>query len=245
MKKTVKIFTSVLTSALLAVSSLPVFSFAEEHITGDINCDGIVNTEDTFMILKYYAKENGGAGITFSDTDIENIIRYGDLTTDGKIDAADAAEIISIAVKTLDVNGDGKVDIDDAMYVYSFAVNISSHSLEELEALVKLTASVEYYADAEYVQPELLNYAFSLAKNLTDFKDYKSGDVNCDGNIDSSDASYVLGFYSDISAGVPVDELSVKYKYILLGGDYDHNNNVNASDASQILSRYAKASSGQ
>lgn len=245
MKKTVKIFTSVLTSALLAVSSLPVFSFAEGHITGDINCDGIVNTEDTFMILKYYAKENGGAGITFSDTDIENIIKYGDLTADGKIDAADAAEIISIAVKTLDVNGDGKVDIDDAIYVYNFAVNINSHSLEELEALTKLTASVEYYADAEYVQPELLNYAFSLAKNLTDFKDYKSGDVNGDGNIDSSDASDVLGFYSDISAGVPVDELSSKYKYILLGGDYDHNNNVNASDASQILSHYAKTSSGQ
>ncbi|MGN0676491.1 MAG: dockerin type I domain-containing protein [Ruminococcus sp.] len=245
MKKTVKIFTSVLTSALLAVSSLPVFSFAEEHITGDINCDGIVNTEDTFMILRYYAEESIGASITFSDTDIENIIRYGDLTADGKIDAADAAEIISIAVKTLDVNGDGKVDIDDAMYVYDFAVNINSHSLEELEALTKLTASVEYYADAEYVQPELLNYAFSLAKNLTDFKDYKSGDVNGDGNIDASDASDVLGFYSNISAGVPVDELSSKYKYILLGGDYDHNNNINANDASQILSRYAKASSGQ
>lgn len=241
MKKSIKIFTSVLTSALLAVSSMPVFSFAEEHITGDINCDGIVNSDDCFMVLEYYAKKEMGKLDEISADDIEKILKYGDLTGDGEVNSADASKICEIAVKTLDVNGDGNVDVYDALYIYNFASSISSHSSEEIEALTKLTANVRY--DNEYVQSELLKYAFSLSKSLTDVSDIKAGDADGDGMVDASDASLILSFYADMSSGVAVDK-NDNYKYILLGGDYDASSLIDSTDASSILAYYAEASSG-
>lgn len=241
MKKSIKIFTSVLSSAILAVSSMPVFSFAEEHITGDVNCDGIVNSDDCFMVLEYYAKKEMGKLDEISADDIEKILKYGDLTGDGEVNSADASKICEIAVKTLDVNGDGNVDVYDALYIYNFASSISSHSSEEIEALTKLTANVRY--DNEYVQSELLKYAFSLSKSLTDVSDIKAGDADGDGMVDASDASLILSFYADMSSGVAVDK-NDNYKYILLGGDYDASSLIDSTDASSILAYYAEASSG-
>lgn len=241
MKKSIKIFTSVLTSALLAISSMPVFSFAEEHITGDVNCDGIVNSDDCFMILEYYAKKEMGKLDEISADDIEKILKYGDLTGDGEVNSADASKICEIAVKTLDVNGDGNVDVYDALYIYNFASSISSHSSEEIEALTKLTANVRY--DNEYVQSDLLKYAFSLSKSLTDVSDIKAGDADGDGMVDASDASLILSFYADMSSGVAVDK-NDNYKYILLGGDYNASSLIDSTDASSILAYYAEASSG-
>lgn len=241
MKKSIKIFTSVLSSAILAVSSMPVLSFAEDHITGDINCDGIVNSDDCFMILEYYAKKEMGKLDEISADDIEKILKYGDLTGDGEVNSADASKICEIAVKTLDVNGDGNVDVYDALYIYNFASSISSHSSEEIEALTKLTANVRY--DDEYVQSELLKYAFSLSKSLADVSDIKAGDADGDGMVDASDASLILSFYADMSSGVAVDK-NDNYKYILLGGDYDASSLIDSTDASSILAYYAEVSSG-
>lgn len=241
MKKSIKIFTSVLSSALLAVSSMPVFSFAEEHITGDINCDGIVNSDDCFMVLEYYAKKEMGKLDEISADDIEKILKYGDLTGDGEVNSADASKICEIAVKTLDVNGDGNVDVYDALYIYNFASSISSHSSEEIEALTKLTANVRY--DNEYVQSDLLKYAFDIAESLADVSDIKAGDADGDGMVDASDASLILSFYADMSSGVAVDK-NDNYKYILLGGDYNASSLIDSTDASSILAYYAEASSG-
>lgn len=241
MKKSIKIFTSVLSSAILAVSSMPVLSFAEDHITGDINCDGIVNSDDCFMILEYYAKKEMGKLDEISADDIEKILKYGDLNGDGEVNSADASKICEIAVKTLDVNGDGNIDVYDALYIYNFASSISSHSSEEIEALTKLTANVRY--DNEYVQSDLLKYAFSLSKSLTDVSDIKAGDADGDGMVDASDASLILSFYADMSSGVAVDK-NDNYKYILLGGDYNASSLIDSTDASSILAYYAEASSG-
>lgn len=241
MKKSIKIFTSVLSSAILAVSSMPVLSFAEDHITGDVNGDGIINSDDYFMVLEYYTKKETGRLDEISAEDTEKILKYGDLTGDGEIDATDASQICEISAKTLDVNGDGKVDVYDAVYVYSFASNISSHSPEEIETLTKLTASVRY--DDEYVQSDLLKYAFSLSKSLTDVSDIKAGDTDGDGMVDASDASLILSFYADMSSGVAVDK-NDNYKYILLGGDYNASSLIDSTDASSILAYYAEASSG-
>lgn len=240
MKKSIKIFTSVLSSVILAVSSMSVLSFAEDHITGDINCDGIVNSDDCFMILEYYTKKETGKLDEISADDIEKILKYGDLTGDGEVNSADASKICEIAVKTLDVNGDGKIDIYDALYIYNFASNISSHSPEEIESLTKLTANVRY---DEYVQSELLKYASSLSKFLTDVSDIKAGDADGDGIVDASDASLILSFYADMSSGVDVDK-NDNYKYILLGGDYDGSSLIDSTDASSILAYYAGVSSG-
>lgn len=243
MKKSIKIFTSVLSSAILAVSSMPVLSFAEDHITGDINCDGIVNSDDSFMVLDYYAKKMDGKLDEISADDIEKILKYGDLNGDGEVNSADAVEMFEIAIKTLDVNGDGNVDIYDALYIYNFASNISSHSSEEIEALTKLTANVRYNDKTEGMKSDLLKYAFDIAESLADVSDIKAGDADGDGMVDASDASLILSFYADMSSGVAVDK-NDNYKYILLGGDYNASSLIDSTDASSILAYYAEASSG-
>jgi len=309
MKKSLKLFVSLLSSVILAVSSLPVCSFAEEYLTGDVNCDGIINSEDAQLILEYYAKNNtgklyemdstdienivkygdvngdgeinasdaaqvyvieeknadingdgivnsddlylildyytkisGGKVDNLTDTDIENVLKHGDLNGDGDIDASDGSALIIIAMKSIDVNGDGIINIDDAMYIYDFAVNIDSHTLEEVEAVTKLTANVRYYPDTQYVKPDLMNYAFALAERITDLK---KGDATGDGNLNASDASYVLSIYSKLSSGgLGLDKNSSEYKIARIFGDINGDGVINASDASEILSAYAKISSG-
>lgn len=242
MKKSVRAFVSVLSSVILAVSALPLGSFAEENVNGNINGDGIVNSDDHFMVLEYYAKNVAGRLDEILETDIENVLKYGDINGDGEIDAGDAGIICDIAEKTIDINGNGEINIDDAMYIYNFAMDIDSHTLEEIEALTKLTARVKYYPDREYIKPDLINYAFSLARSATGLK---SGDVNGDGAVNSSDAADVLTFYSDVSSGNVIDKDSDEYKYIMLLGDMNENCVVNSSDASEILCIYAEMSAGK
>jgi len=240
MKKLTSIITAFISSAVMAVSVIPFYSFAEEHITGDINGDGIVNSDDFYLILQYY-KESVTGNVILDENMRENAVKYGDMNGDGNIDAIDASFVCKIAEETLDVNGDGEVNIDDAMYIHDFALNIESHSLEEIENLTKLTANVKYFPDAEYVKPEMIKYSYSLAQGITGLK---SGDINGDGNINSMDASEVLSLYSDISKGTAIDKDSDEYKYIILLGDIDGNGVINSSDASEILYIYAKIATG-
>ncbi len=61
------------------------------------------------------------------------------------------------------------------------------------------------------------------------------GDVNCDGKIDASDASFVLVAYSSLSTGG-----TTYLNYSL--ADWDGNGRMDASDASSILQKYAELS---
>ncbi len=240
MKKSISIITALLSSAVMTVSAIPFCSFAEEHITGDINGDGIVNSDDFDLVLQYYTESVTG-NVILDENMRENVLKYGDMNGDGNIDAVDASFVCDIALKTLDVNGDGEINIDDAMYIHDFAMNIESHSPEEIENLTKLTANVKYFPDAEYLKPELIKYSLNLAKNVTGLK---SGDVNGDGNVNSMDASEVLSLYSDSSNGMAIDKNSDEYKYITLLGDMDGNGVINSSDASEILYIYARIATG-
>ena len=66
-------------------------------------------------------------------------------------------------------------------------------------------------------------------------KEVQKGDVNCDGTIDASDASFVLQAYSALSTG------GTTYLNSSLS-DWDENGSVDASDASFILQKYAELS---
>ena len=66
-------------------------------------------------------------------------------------------------------------------------------------------------------------------------KEVQKGDVNCDGTIDASDASFVLQAYSALSTG------GTTYLNSNLA-DWDENGTVDASDASFILKKYAELS---
>lgn len=66
-------------------------------------------------------------------------------------------------------------------------------------------------------------------------KEVQKGDVNCDGVIDASDASFVLEAYSALSTG------GTTYLNNNLA-DWDGNGSVDSSDASSILKKYAELS---
>lgn len=60
------------------------------------------------------------------------------------------------------------------------------------------------------------------------------GDVNCDGVLDSRDASDILSYYVNDKDG---QSTSIDYGVIALG-DYDRNGVVDARDASAVLTYY-------
>ena len=67
------------------------------------------------------------------------------------------------------------------------------------------------------------------------------GDSNLDGNVDASDASAILSFYSLASTGhTPEYKEGQKSRC-----DVDHNDNVDANDASLVLVYYSAASTGR
>ncbi len=67
------------------------------------------------------------------------------------------------------------------------------------------------------------------------------GDADCNGSIDSSDASTVLGYYASISTGGS-PELTASQLY---GCDYNEDGIIDSVDASGILAYYAMKSTGQ
>lgn len=71
--------------------------------------------------------------------------------------------------------------------------------------------------------------------------DYMLGDVNEDGCVDSSDASFVLYSYAVIQTG-GISELTDKQKK---AADVNNDNMMDSSDASKILTYYAMISTGK
>ncbi len=65
-----------------------------------------------------------------------------------------------------------------------------------------------------------------------------TGDVNCDGKLDSSDASKILEIYADLSTNDILGPLVIMKRY----ADWDGDGSINASDASSVLKRYAELS---
>jgi len=69
-------------------------------------------------------------------------------------------------------------------------------------------------------------------------KEVQKGDVNCDGFIDASDASYILQAYSALSAG--------KTMYLNKSlADWNDDEIIDASDASAVLAKYAEISANK
>lgn len=66
----------------------------------------------------------------------------------------------------------------------------------------------------------------------------EKGDVNCDGKIDSSDASCILADYAALSTG----ENASLNKML---ADYNNDNAIDSSDASEVLAKYAELSTSK
>lgn len=79
---------------------------------GDVNKDGLVNTDDAQEILAIYAENqtNGDGEDTY--------IKYGDLDKDGIVDATDASFLLKyIAVKTADASGEYGFEDFESEYI--------------------------------------------------------------------------------------------------------------------------------
>lgn len=70
--------------------------------------------------------------------------------------------------------------------------------------------------------------------------DNSLGDVDRDGFVDASDASYILAMYADMSTGKEVDTGSIAYA----AANVDKSLTVDASDASYVLSYYSFIATG-
>jgi len=77
------------------------------------------------------------------------------------------------------------------------------------------------------------NLKFFIGENYD--KEVQKGDVNCDGSIDASDASFVLATYAALSTG---KEAFINNNL----ADYNNDGTINSSDASDILAKYAENS---
>ncbi|MBR3969667.1 MAG: hypothetical protein IKJ87_01110, partial [Ruminococcus sp.] len=65
-----------------------------------------------------------------------------------------------------------------------------------------------------------------------------TGDVNCDGKLDSSDASKILEIYAELSTNNKISPHIITKRY----ADWDGDGSINASDASSVLKKYAELS---
>ena len=85
---------SLALSVCLMLSIIPVISFAEQYLPGDVNFNGIVNTADATLILKK------AAGME-AFTNLQNIV--GDVNGNGIVNTADATQVLKIAAGILPV----------------------------------------------------------------------------------------------------------------------------------------------
>lgn len=235
-----KKFLSTLTALMLsATSAMPLFTNAEDRLTGDINNDGLVNGTDALLVLKYYAYISAEQP-TDDLPEIENILAYGDVHNDGVINTSDAAFICDIGVNTLDPNEDGVIDMYDMKYIQNIAYNVEDYSLEELQDIASRTAmqpdTIDYHYYCEEFD-ELKKFFLEYGQTLMKYFEFSVGDTDSDGTIDASDSSAILSAYADISSGKTSEIDTDIY-------DFNGDGKVNSGDASEVLNYYVLKSKG-
>lgn len=87
-------------NGIVELRDMPDVLKAIENYTGspllDVNRDGSVTAVDSSIILKYYAaSQTGNVSDSFTETEIESIIGFGDNSGDG-VDAGDASDALVI-----------------------------------------------------------------------------------------------------------------------------------------------------
>lgn len=112
----------------------------------------------------------------------------------------------------------------------AFGINTDPHTNENVNVYGFLVKGVSgSYAESYSAQNNI---------DFIDMNNYKSGDVNNDGNIDATDASSILEEYSKVSTG---NSTSFTKKQIIMG-DVDLNGIIDAGDASAVLEIYSRLS---
>jgi len=155
----------------------------------------------------------------------------GDVTGDGQLTGADAAEILryysalqSKADPTEechyydnimlygDYNEDGRIDGNDSSAIMRDIINSTD------KTFLDVTIEGNAYIATEYP---------------------RMGDVNGDGMVDGSDATIVLRYFSNLISGFDVSDLEANY-LILERGDVNNDGVIDGCDATVILRTFAE-----
>ena len=139
----------------------------QAKINADINCDGVVDINDLYILIHI---ANGHAGYNRTDYSILNGITIGDTNKDGKISVVEQTlinrynkanyELSFVEKYALDLDLDGKVGVRDLLLMRKYLVkNINSLPCED---------DVAAQIPVEFI-----------------------GDVNLDGNIDETDFNII------------------------------------------------------
>lgn len=139
----------------------------QAKINADINCDGVVDINDLYILIHI---ANGHAGYNRTDYSILKGVTIGDTNKDGKISAVEQTlinryikanyELSFVEKYALDLDLDGKVGVRDLLLMRKYLVNnINSLPCED---------DVAAQIPVEFI-----------------------GDVNLDGNIDEADFNII------------------------------------------------------
>ena len=174
----------------------------------DVNNDENIDMQDVKLIAMYITDWFPG---TLPEKPIIDYVLYGDANCDSIADTADALAITKhiSGEKTLEGQALKNADVN------------SDGKIDNIDVVLLQGFSVEYYPDTLPERP------------ITDYVLY--GDVSCDGNVNTMDASmlwrYLLGIYNveldeqalknaDVDANGKVDYVDVELIARGIGGDY-------------------------
>ena len=99
------------------------------------------------------------------------------------------------------------------------------------------TITIAFYADNWQYQ-----YTATITITVPAETETKLGDVNGDGNVDSSDAALILRHYAAVQGGKTDGQLNADG---LAVADYNNDKRIDSSDAAMILLAYANQQSGK
>lgn len=178
-----------------------IFDFGKT-VYGDVNDDGIVNSEDALIALQY------ATGDKEVDDDIKKV---ADVDGNGSVDRLDVQLILKKAsnkinkfpieegaygFKAGDVNQDGNINSNDSQYILDYLSG--KFVLTEYQQVL-----ADVSGDSQVTQLDsdlILNYSNKKVNCFpildSKCKYYTLGDVNEDGTINSADASAVQSFVS-------------------------------------------------
>lgn len=168
----------------------------EDTKIGDVNHDGYITNRDGYM-LKYYLEDVAEGNADFyTEEQIENFNKYGDIDEDGDVDETDAELIITKGyIKPVDYPV-GDVSLEEFINDDSDSGDVNHDGLVDA---VDATIISEYYAYLSVEYSEYNNFVFETYTEEQTADMYAYGDVNKDGCINSIDASFVLIKYAENS----------------------------------------------
>lgn len=224
---------SLLTSLFMLTSAVSLTASAQEY-------EKCPSAEESGSWTEYYKELSDG---------INDGRYFADFDGNGVFDPIDA-DILRVYYRDISTLSNGNtidnIDWTDKTWTFvsyfngSFLNNYETYELNGETAVTvylnnEMLENVRKYGDIDnngtitsIDAAELLGAYYS---------GFETGDVNADNSVNSSDASYILNYYSKKSTGQAIDSTTEKVMELL--ADVNNDGEVDANDANEVLSTYS------